>query len=196
MKRFLLSAMVAILAVSSVSAQSDEPKQEIAVSVGQFSNSDWLNIFEIVVEAVFGEKYNDGSFVGPISMEYYYHIKPWIGVGAMAVYGQLSQDSQKDGEKVGQKTNRYFTVMPAVKFDWLRRDVVGLYSKLGVGATLRNEKREFDGERSKYNSDKTDVHVNWQVSLIGVELGKSLRGFAELGFGEQGVAQIGVRYRF
>ena len=38
---------------------------------------------------------------------------------------------------------------------------------------------------------------NFQVSAIGAEFGnQSVRGFAELGFGELGVALIGVRYKF
>lgn len=195
MKRLLLLIAVAFIAVTGVKAQS-EKKQEIAVSYGWLSNSDWLNIFETAIEAMFGEKYEEGNFVGPVSLEYYYHLKPWLGVGAIAIYGQQIQESYKDGSKVGQKKCGYFTAMPSVKFDWLRRDVVGLYSKLGVGVTWRNEKRDFDGENSKYDSDSSDTHINWHVSLIGVEVGKSVRGFAEYGFGEQGALQVGLRYRF
>ena len=41
------------------------------------------------------------------------------------------------------------------------------------------------------------VHVNWQVSLIGIEAGSpTVRGFAELGTGEQGIILAGVRYKF
>ena len=38
---------------------------------------------------------------------------------------------------------------------------------------------------------------NFQVSAIGVEVGSpKFRGFAELGYGEQGIALIGLRYKF
>lgn len=195
MKKVILLVAVAMMAVTGVNAQS-EIKQEIAVSYGTLSNSDWLNIFESVIGAVFGETYEEGSYVGPIGMEYFYHVKPWCGVGAIATYGHLIQDSSKDDNKVGTKTDRYTTLMPAVKFDWLRREAVSLYSKLGAGVTWRQEKREFEGDNAQYNSDKTEAHFNWQVSLLGVEAGKRLRGFAELGFGEQGLFIAGVRYRF
>ena len=198
MKKFILLAAVAMLTVTNVSAQGDsrDSKHEIAVSYGSFSNSDWLNIFENVIGAIFGEKYEDDTFFGPIGLEYFYHLKPWLGVGAIATYGQLTQDAIKGDDKVGKKSNYYFTAMPAVKFDWLRGNVVGLYSKLGAGVTMRREIREFDGDRAEYNTDKTDFHFNWQVSLIGIEVGKSLRGFAEGGFGEQGVLMLGLRYKF
>jgi hypothetical protein len=198
MKKLFLLVAVALLTVTNVSAQNDsrDSKHEVAVSYGSLSNSDWLNIFENVLGAIFGEKYEDDTFLGPIGLEYFYHVKPWLGVGAITTYGQLTQNAYKSEEKVGKKSNYYFTVLPAFKFDWLRGDVVGLYSKLGAGVTLRREIREFDGDRAEHNTDKTDFHFNWQVSLIGIEVGKSLRGFAEGGFGEQGVLMLGLRYKF
>ena len=198
MKKFIFFLAVAMMAATSVKAQSDsrESKHEIAASYGSLSNSDWLNIFENVIGAIFGETYKDDTFFGPIGLEYFYHFKPWLGVGVITTYGQLVQDGYKGDDKVGKKSNYYFTALPAVKFDWLRRDVIGLYSKLGAGVTMRREIREFDGDRAEYNTDKTDFHFNWQVSLIGIEVGKSLRGFAEGGFGEQGVLMLGLRYKF
>ena len=198
MKKFIFFLAVAMMAATSVKAQSDsrESKHEIAASYGSLSNSDWLNIFENVIGAIFGETYKDDTFFGPIGLEYFYHFKPWLGVGVITTYGQLTQDAIKGDDKVGKKSNYYFSVLPAVKLDWYRGDVVGLYSKLGAGVTMRREIREFDGDRAEYNTDKTDFHFNWQVSLIGIEVGKSLRGFAEGGFGEQGVLMLGLRYKF
>ena len=86
--------------------------------------------------------------------------------------------------------------MPAVKFDWLRMKNFGMYSKLAVGATLRNEKFNSDSSSSKDTSD-SEVHVNWQASFLGIEAGSpTLRGFLELGTGEQGIALVGLRYKF
>ena len=79
---------------------------------------------------------------------------------------------------------------------WLQKKNFGLYSKLGLGATLRSEKIEFTSD-SKKGETNSQVHVNWQVSLLGVEAGaENIRGFIELGTGEQGIALIGARYKF
>ncbi|MBQ3753757.1 MAG: hypothetical protein II864_09470 [Prevotella sp.] len=85
--------------------------------------------------------------------------------------------------------------MPAVKFDWLRKKYFGMYSKLAAGATLRQEK--YDSNNGSNDYDDSAVHFNWHVSLIGIEAGSpAIRGFAELGIGEQGILQAGVRYKF
>ena len=40
-------------------------------------------------------------------------------------------------------------------------------------------------------------HVNWQASLLGFEAGSpTIRAFAELGTGEQGIVLAGLRYKF
>ena len=87
--------------------------------------------------------------------------------------------------------------MPSVKFNWLRRHNWGLYSKLAAGATLRHsslkEKESVDAKKTT----KNQAFFNFQVSAIGFEAGsENVRGFAELGIGEQGVGLAGVRFRF
>ena len=47
------------------------------------------------------------------------------------------------------------------------------------------------------NTTARDLMFNFQVSLIGVEAGNNhVRGFAEFGVGEQGIALAGIRYKF
>lgn len=198
-KRILWMAVAAMMAVMSVNAQSDEPKQEIAIGLGGYSNSNIIDAFEDLGGALVGVKFSDGSFFGPISVEYFNHLKPWLGVGGIFAYGSSKQDFflfSKNDPRDGEMKNSYFTLMPAVKFDWLRGKHFGMYSKLAVGATLRNEKMIYDNPgKDDYND--TEVHVNWQVSLLGLEAGSpQWRGFLELGTGEQGIALIGLRYKF
>lgn len=36
----------------------------------------------------------------------------------------------------------------------------------------------------------------FQLSVLGAEFGGKFRGFAELGVGDQGILQAGIRYKF
>ena len=191
-------AAVAMMTAMNVSAQNgyDETKHEVAITLGVWSNSQVIDVFENVGGALVGATFEDESFTGPISAEYFYHVKNWLGVGGILAYGQNKQDVYLGREKDGVSKNTYVTLMPAVKFDWLRKKHFGMYSKLAFGATLRNEKYESVNPSTKDDSD-SEVHVNWQASLLGMEAGgPTLRGFLELGTGEQGIFLIGVRYKF
>jgi hypothetical protein len=120
MKKILFLVAAAMMAATSVNAQDsfDEPKQEVAISLGGLSNSDIITVFENLGAGLIGVTVDNDSFLGPISAEYFYHVKPWLGVGGIVVYGQMSQDVYlmgKEKGKDGDLKNHYFTVMPAVK---------------------------------------------------------------------------------
>ena len=196
-KKFLLLVAVAMMTVLGAQAQvyDYETKHEVAVSYGIDSNSQIIDVFEEIGGAMFGAKLENEKFFGPISAEYFYHIEPWLGVGGILAYGVNKQDAMSGKDKIGESKNSYLTLMPALKFDWLRKQYFGMYSKIAVGATLRNEK--YDSDNDSHDYDNSTVHFNWQLSFVGIEAGSpTIRAFAELGFGEQGIIQAGVRCKF
>ena len=187
-----------MMTAMNVNAQNgyDETKHEVAISYGLWSNSEIIDAFENVGGILVGARFDNEKYFGPISAEYFYHTKNWLGVGGIFAYGQYEQDVYLAKQKDGVRKNTYLTLMPAVKLDWLRKKHFGMYSKLAFGATLRSEKYTSDTGSNKDESD-SEVHVNWQASLLGMEFGSpTFRGFLELGTGEQGIALVGLRYKF
>ena len=221
-------AAAVILCGASLNAQAQnsgyyDTKDEVAVAVGVGSNSQIINafssIFSVMGEALISSMLTGGQFVGSttyenekdipaLSVEYFHHLSPGVSIGGIAAFNGTSSDmycklrhtdgSTVTNEKIGSSHKYYFSVMPAAKFDWLRRKNFGLYSKVAVGATYYSEKQKQD-----VNGDKKEVHddsgvrFNFQASLLGVEVGsQKFRGFAEFGVGEQGIALAGLRYKF
>ena len=72
-----------------------------------------------------------------------------------------------------------------------------VHGKLGFGLSLCLEKNIIYAD-SKSDSKKTfRLGSSLQYTLLGIEIGGMLwRGFAEFGYGYQGVAQVGVKYTF
>ena len=200
MKKIFLIAVATLMATTSVKAQNgyDDTKHEVAISYGIDANSQILDGLENVGGIMFGGKFKNESYIGPIAAEYFYHLKNWLGIGGVFVYGHSTEDAYLRGndDKVGEHKNTYITVMPAAKFDWFRRKNIGLYSKLALGVTFRNEKIDSTNPDVQDESDSS-VHFNWQASLFGIEAGSpKVRAFGELGFGEQGIFVAGVRFKF
>ena len=200
MKKVLLMAVVATMATNASAQEGyDDTKHEVAISMGAVSNSQWLDIFEEVTSTVFTVGYvtfDNEKFTGPVSAEYFYHANKWLGVGAIGVFGKCTQDVVVSKDQHGKDTNTYYSLLPAVKLDWLRKKHFGMYSKAAIGMTLRHEHVRYDSPEKKDGSH-TGTHLNWQASLLGIEAGSPrVRGFVELGVGEQGIAQIGMRYKF
>jgi hypothetical protein len=201
MKKIFGMIVAAMIVATSVNAQNDEEylKHEIGISYGMLSNSAWMSIGESLGTTIvsFGSvRYDNSSSFGPLAMEYFYHLNPVVGIGAIGAYVCETKDMFLGNNHCGEAKNSYVTVLPAVKFNWLRKPHFGLYSKVAAGATFRSQKEDFTSEQNEDNS-KTSVLFNFQLTGIGIEAGsKNVRGFAEFGVGEQGLALAGIRFKF
>ena len=201
MKKIIVMVTAIMMAATTVSAQEEENfKHEVAVSYGGMSNSMWMTIGETlgtVIGTLGAIRYDDGSFTGPLALEYFYHINPVVGIGAVGVYGQEKQDMFIGNSPWGEAKNTYVSVLPAAKFNYLRKKYFGMYSKVAVGVTFRTQKEDYPNSSSQEDVSKSKVLFNWQVTGLGVEAGsQNIRAFVELGIGEQGMALAGLRCKF
>lgn len=176
MKKILVLVVAAMLTTVNANAQNNYDN-EIAVSYGGGSNADIVSSIGV---GMFTGKQTD--FWGPIGLEYFHKVSPSILVGGIATISGCKWDDSKDSKST------YFSLMPAVKWSWMQKEHFGMYSKAGIGVLYAAEKTS--------SKDDTRFAFDWQLSLIGMEFGGALRGFAELGMGEQGIILAGLRYKF
>ena len=191
MKKILVMLVVALMTTVNVIAQ-DDTQHEIGVYYGFGSASD---IFSILTNAISAAAGDQSSFVGPIGVEYYYRISPVVAVGGLASYAACKAEDKKTHKD--DLNESFITVMPSVKFNWLRNNGFGMYSALSAGLMFLSV--SFDDTLKSQDPDakkETKVSFMFQATALGVEFGGNLRGFAELGFGEKGLLCAGLRYKF
>ncbi len=220
-----LMAAAIILCTANANAQTQKyynTKNEVAITIGTGTNSQIFDAFSdlgrvmgsvlITGMATGGHyvgytTYDDKSYLPPISVEYFHHLNKCVSIGAIAALNSHSSDmyctwesnnGDRKQEKVGKATKNFVSFLPAAKFDWLRKKNFGMYSKIGAGFTYMHEKevQNNQDEDKEVNSDN-EFFFTFQASLIGIEVGsEKIRGFAELGVGEQGIALAGIRCKF
>ena len=191
MKKILVMLVVALMTTMNVVAQ-DDTKHEIGVYYGFASASDILSTITSSISAAAGDQ---SSFFGPIGVEYYYHVSPVVAVGGLASYATCKAEDKKT--KKDDLTESFITIMPSVKFNWLRNNGFGMYSALSAGVMFLSV--SFDDSVKAADPDaqkETKAKFMFHATALGVEFGGNLRGFAELGFGEKGVLCAGLRYKF
>ena len=188
MKKFLAIFLLASVTFSAVakdkSAETvDYPKNEFALSFSGPSLMYFSNALGGLFTSVLGDTEPASlNSTGVISLSYYRHVGKHFAFGLIGGYESL--DMTIDG---GQTTSNCIMAMPAMKFIWFRGNVCSMYSKVAAGCDFVKNQDE-EGIQCAFTG---------QFSPIAIELGgKNLRGFAELGFGAQGIAGIGVRYAF
>jgi hypothetical protein len=199
MKKMMMMVAVALMTAMSVNAQSENLKNELSLSYGFGSTSQLGSGIGEGLSLIFSDtEYNDGSILGPVSVEYFRHLNnPKLAVGGFVSYSKWDSDIQKKGgnhEKVGERNRNYIAVMPGIKYYWVNNNSFGLYSKAAVGAAfLKSTEKDLATNTSK---DESSTHFMFQASFLGAEFGNQFRGFAEVGVGEQGFIQAGIRYKF
>ncbi len=199
MKIKIIIILMLLSASTLMKAQTFEPKHEISLATGGLNNSEVLDLVTSASTAIgtLGyATYDNEKFRAPIELEYFYHVTPLIGVGGVLTYLTSKRDLMYHDEKEGEMKTTYFSVLPAVKFNWLRKQNWGLYSKIALGATFGKDKMEWT-TAGHDDYDENKLWFNFQASLIGAEIGSTMfRGFVELGMGEQGIVVAGARVRF
>ena len=191
MKKIFVMAVAAMMATLSVNAQ--DFKHEVGVFYGFESAS---NVFSLVTSAISAAAGDQSSFWGPVGVEYYYNVSPVVGLGAVAAYAGCKAEDDKTHKE--DLTESFITVMPSVKFNWLRKKHFGMYSALSAGAMFASVKCNDNAKAADPNAkDETVTVFMFQATALGAEFGgEQFRGFVEAGVGEKGVLCAGLRYKF
>ena len=178
----------------NVEAQSNEPQNEIGAFYGFGSAS---NIVSEIGSAFTYSTGDQTGYWGPFGVEYYHHLSKVVAVGGVVEYAGCKWD--KPMTMNGSLKTSYISVMPSVKFNWLRKEHFGLYSSLSAGVMIASLKASDEIKNDPditEDPDETATSFMFNINPIGAEFGGAFRGFAELGFGEKGLLCVGLRYRF
>jgi len=182
MKKMIMMAAM-LVAAMTVQAQDDDVRNEIGVYYGFGAASDIVS----AIGTAFNLSHSDQTGLwGPVGVEYYYHVTPGIAVGAMASITGCTWSKNADA------SSKYITVMPSVKFNWLRKEHFGMYSSLSAGVMFFHTSVKDNGNEQSENKTVFMAHV----TALGAEFGGPFCGFVEAGFGERGMLTAGVRYKF
>lgn len=108
-------------------------------------------------------------------------VAPKFYLGASYTFSSASRKHLDDA------TTYYHVIMMNGRYDYWRNSIVKLYGHLGIGVDISH---------ITYGDDYTNkAYFAFQVSPLGAEVGLSRTAaiFGELGFGAQGLLQVGVR---
>ena len=121
-------------------------------------------------------------FTGIFSLSYTYQLRHWCQLGGTVNFAAVTHP-YKDNitHKKAYDYNSYFTsVMPTVRFTYLNREKVQLYSAVSLGVT----------------TNMYEILPCYDLTLFGCSFGKTIFGFAEIGNGLGGWGRVGIGYRF
>lgn len=119
------------------------------------------------------------------TLEYTRGVNEWFGLGvkASALSKWRNRYHVYTDEKIDSWNSTFLIFSVNARFSWLRRDVVQMYSSLGLGVAYMMGRDSFT---SPY----------YDVTYVGLSVGRGFFGYFELGGGQSGVFRAGIGTRF
>lgn len=131
------------------------------------------------------------------SFNYHYRLTKWLWAGAMVNYAYYRDHTDYTYQVYNMRWMHCITLMPELRFSYLNRPHVTLYSAVAAGTSLfvghENPSWEiYDGQWWKLSTFPT-----FQLTAFGIRAGgERLFGTFETGFGIKGIVSGGIGYAF
>ncbi len=123
------------------------------------------------------------------SATYHYRLLKWLSIGGFFSYaGAFATKENIITEENISCKDHFIAIAPSIRFTYLNRKYVTLYSGLAVSMTW-----QFSVDDAGM---KPWTYVRGQLTGIGVSVGQKWFGFTELGYGNKGIVTAGFGYRF
>ncbi|MBR4135550.1 MAG: hypothetical protein IKU03_03965 [Bacteroidales bacterium] len=144
---------------------------------------------------------NQSYKVGAFNFHYFYNITRKHSVGAV-VSTTLLKVTIPTSSRDYRGINTYMTLNATYKFTYKSFPNIDFYLGVGIGATFGIEAKEINEfTRTIWLGDDgiTDrffVGPTAQLTLLGMRVGKAKAANIELGFGPEGILEVGYSYNF
>lgn len=130
--------------------------------------------------------WGDQRLFSAINLEYGHKVKDWLSLGVKAYTGFTTRAYRHiiTDEVLYRNDMVVASALFNVRFDWLRREWVTMYSSIGVGVVARF--------MYKYN----ELYPMYDATFVGLGVGRRFYGYLEVGSGISGSIRIGLGVRF
>lgn len=131
--------------------------------------------------------YDTATYYLPgVTAEYSQYLLPWLSIGGKLSFGMTWSSKRHiyTDELLYRNNNYCIGLIVDIRFDWLRRDIVQMYSSVGLGLATR----------IAFHNGK--LSPMYDMTFVGISIGRDIYGFAEFGGGVSGLLRAGIGYRF
>lgn len=189
--------VVIFLAMAFYEADAQVGSNRITVTYGGFTSPEFIGASEDILDQIFtpGAETSNSSFSGAIGIHYDRQISDKFLVGLSFLFESVTGDivvNNGTGTRYNEAHKAtYPTVLLNGSYLYVSRERLELYARVGVGACFSKEEVTYQG-----TTTDNSVLFAYQISPIGIRIGRKIYFNVEAGFGYAGIAVFGVGYRF
>jgi len=194
--RLLFCSLLIIVLSENLFAQR-EYDNDITMGYGLITSNQIFDVTtDVLTSAILPGVYSTSNtqFSGGFSVNYKNSISERWNVGLTFSLDYITKDVFIRREKKGDLNRNYITMAGEIDYRYFKRELFQMYSLIGLGYTMLNDRYMpiIENEISK----DTFGFMNFQISLLGLRIGKELAFYTEFGFGYKGILNFGFSYQF
>lgn len=191
----LLSALMLTFHLFSQSYYRSYDHHDISLSYGMFLPSQFQEVNNSMLNEMYpAELYVSDYFKGSGALFITYrHMfrNENMFFGLTAGMSNFSWDIYNIGSDEGVLKTQNYTFAFDWEYRYRNQGPIQLYSGLGIGITLANQKFTPTDTNIAATTDQL-FKFGYQLNAIGVRVGKKLGGYAEFGYGYKGIINLGI----
>lgn len=191
-----LFVVVGLLLIAAPPAHGQQPMSRLSVGLGVASAPVWMDLISDVLQTTVSlgsYKTETRSGLGAVSAQYERFLNERITLLGAAGVERISRDVIVGGDSRGRMSSTWGHVMGGAAFHYRRGGTLGLYSNAAVGIALNHDSADIDGSPS---ATESEIRPAFQVTLLGLRIGRQLGPFLEFGAGYRGTVVLGASYDF
>lgn len=172
-KRMAVAALCVVAAATGAKAQ----KAEIQIGYGGYTQMDATDCHD-------GWHHVNNAW-GALTAGVNFQINRKMWIGPSYTFSSTTTKGGPDHSSIA-----YHAIMLNGRYEYYRNSIVSLYGHIGLGVEISHMMPKYD---DAYNC----TYFAYQFTPIGAQFGitRSVLMFGELGFGAQGLLQVGFRFR-
>ena len=192
-KIFAIGLIFCTLFSQSVYAQTTSAwEKEIRLGYGFLSDMQimlaFTNTYGTISSAIAGEPVStDYSSTGPVIAGFNFFTSKRLTIGPELNVLQLKRTERYESGAIVRDQFFIVNVSGRLDYRYFMRDAVQLYSGLSLGGAYIVDQSE-----NVANDDRSGFFIAYHLNLLGIRVGKSWAGYAEFGFGRNGLLHVGI----
>lgn len=173
LRKLIISLALVFASVSAANAQ----KTELTLSYGAYTQMDASDMHD-------GWKHVNSAW-GALNVGVNFSVNSNICIGPSYTFSSTTTKGGPEHSNIA-----YHAIMLNGRYHYYRNSIVTLYGKLALGV-------EFSHMQPRGDDSYTKSYCAFQIVPVGAEVGinRSLSMFGELGFGAQGLLQVGLKIK-
>ncbi len=195
----LLAAVLCALSYQAKAQNWTDLQHEVSLSYGGLQVADLMSYYEDYfnpASSTGADLFDDKGKFGALNISYLFYPDENLGLGVVYSYTNSDKRIGRDTKLVGDFYNSFHSICPSLKYNWYNYNFITLYSRINAGVAIATTKATYINTESRpEEKTATKAFFMYQVSPIGIEVGRQIAGFVEVGFGHMGTAMAGLRYR-